>query len=236
MSQAPHQSRGTLVPVFPLPKTVIFPGVVLPVHLFESRYREMAREVLAKDRDERLLAMALLQRDYESLYLTKHAPIHDVVTVARVLQHREMQDGRFYMVLLGLRRARVMAENVEQSFRRAQLATVATYPDLSESESECMKRELGDLVESHRGSFPEAGRVYDELRSCGADLATQIDLLVYQLFPDEDCALKQRVLEEARLSLRGDILLRWLHDRVRKGGAGSAARFPTPPSKRTDLN
>jgi len=236
MSQAPHQSRSTLVPIFPLPKTVIFPGVVLPVHLFEPRYREMAEAVLAKDRDERLLVMALLQRNFESLYFTKHAPIHDVVTVARVLQHRQMEDGRFYMVLLGLRRARVMAENVERSFRRARVATVATYWDLPDAEVEHMARELEDLVESHRDSFPEGARVYDELRNCEADLPTQIDLLVYQLFPDEDCALKQRVLEEARLSLRGEILLRWLHERVRKGTRTTSARFASPSSKRTDLN
>ena len=48
----------TLIPVFPLPDVVLFPGVFLPLHIFESRYREMVKDSLAGDR---LIGVSLLR-------------------------------------------------------------------------------------------------------------------------------------------------------------------------------
>ena len=55
-----------LLPIFPLPGVVLFPGVFLPLHIFEPRYREMVADALSTDR---MIGMALLrdgwQHDYE---------------------------------------------------------------------------------------------------------------------------------------------------------------------------
>ena len=50
------------VPLFPLPGTVLLPGGLLPLHVFEERYREMLRDALA---GERLIGMAFLLPGYE---------------------------------------------------------------------------------------------------------------------------------------------------------------------------
>ena len=50
------------VPLFPLPGCVLFPGVLMPLHMFEQRYRTMARELLERDEPDRLMAIALLER------------------------------------------------------------------------------------------------------------------------------------------------------------------------------
>jgi hypothetical protein len=51
--------KGVLtVPLFPLPNVVLFPRAVLPLHIFEERYKAMTADVLAGDR---LIAMALLR-------------------------------------------------------------------------------------------------------------------------------------------------------------------------------
>ena len=48
-----------VVPLFPLPNAVLFPGVPLPLHIFEPRYRDMVRD--AERSEERLIGMVLLR-------------------------------------------------------------------------------------------------------------------------------------------------------------------------------
>ena len=53
------------LPLFPLPNAVLFPGVYLPHHIFESRYREMVRDALD---DDRIIGMTLLKPGFEAEY------------------------------------------------------------------------------------------------------------------------------------------------------------------------
>ena len=53
------------IPLFPLPNVVLFPGVFLPLHIFEPRYRTMTEEALDGDR---LIGMVLLKPGYEAEY------------------------------------------------------------------------------------------------------------------------------------------------------------------------
>lgn len=91
------------VPIFPLPETVFFPSVALPLHLFEPRYLQMAEDVLKTDK---LVAIALLcpgwQRDYYG-----SPPVHEIATLGRVESHERLADGRFNVTLVGLERVRL---------------------------------------------------------------------------------------------------------------------------------
>jgi hypothetical protein len=104
-------------PLFPLPNVVFFPQTVLPLHIFEPRYREMTQDVLA---GERLIAMGLLKPGWEGDY---HGapPVHPVVGLGRVVQEARLPDGRFNIVLYGLRRARVVEESRGRAYRVARL-------------------------------------------------------------------------------------------------------------------
>ena len=53
------------IPIFPLPTTVLFPNVFLPLHIFEPRYRQMVAEALEGDR---IIGMVLLRPGYEQDY------------------------------------------------------------------------------------------------------------------------------------------------------------------------
>ena len=53
------------LPIFPLPNCVLLPGGLLPLHVFEPRYRELTRDCLAGDQ---LMAVARLRPGYESTY------------------------------------------------------------------------------------------------------------------------------------------------------------------------
>lgn len=92
-----------LVPVFPLPDVVFFPKTVLPLHVFESRYRAMVRDALAADR---CLAVALLRPGWEREY-ERGPAFHDVATVGRMEEVETTADGRFLFRLVGTGRVRL---------------------------------------------------------------------------------------------------------------------------------
>src|SRR3954453_13428604 len=76
------------VPLFPLPNVVLFPRAVLPLHIFEERYKTMTADALQGDRQ---IAMALLQPGWERDYYQKPA-INQVVCIGTVLTHERLPD------------------------------------------------------------------------------------------------------------------------------------------------
>ena len=105
------------VPVFPLPKLVLFPGTLLPLHIFEPRYRDMLADALAGE--QRLIAVAQLKPGWEAQYEGRPA-IYDVAGVGRIAQHARNRDGTYDIVLEAL--ARVHLDELEAGgllYRRA---------------------------------------------------------------------------------------------------------------------
>jgi len=106
----------TLIPVFPLPDVVLFPGVFLPLHIFELRYREMVKDTLAGDR---LIGISLLRPGWD------HDPhgrpaIYPVGCVGLISHIEELSDGRYNLVLRGVEKFRVVREETAaRTYRRA---------------------------------------------------------------------------------------------------------------------
>jgi Lon protease-like protein len=92
------------IPVFPLPRLVLFPGTLLPLHIFEPRYRDMLGEVL--EAEHRLLAVVQLKPGWEQGYEGR-PPIYEVAGVGRVTQHKRNDDGTHDIVLEALARVRL---------------------------------------------------------------------------------------------------------------------------------
>ena len=86
--------------MFPL-GTVLFPYALLPLHVFEPRYRLMMRHVLDGDRE---FGVVLIERGSE---VGGGDTRFDVATVARVVQAAELPDGRYALATVGMRRVRV---------------------------------------------------------------------------------------------------------------------------------
>jgi Lon protease-like protein len=88
------------LPLFPL-HVVLFPGMQLPLHIFEPRYREMIAACLAGDR---CFGVALISSGQE---VGGPAETHSVGTIARIDQLERMPDGRMNLVAVGEQRFRV---------------------------------------------------------------------------------------------------------------------------------
>ena len=86
--------------MFPL-GTVLFPTLVLPLHVFEERYRALTRDCLAGARE---FGVVLIERGSE---VGGGDVRTDVGTVARILEAEEMDDGRWVLATVGARRIRV---------------------------------------------------------------------------------------------------------------------------------
>src|SRR4051794_16936820 len=107
MTPSPAPTRlPAAVPIFPLPNAVLFPRCVLPLHIFEDRYKRMAADVLGSHLQ---IAMALLERGWEKDYHGRPR-VDPVVCVGTILSHERLPDGRYNFLLQGHTRARIVRE------------------------------------------------------------------------------------------------------------------------------
>jgi Lon protease-like protein len=105
----------SFIPIFPLPNVVLFPEVPLPLHIFEPRYREMVRDALA---GAGLIGMTLLRGEWEDDYLA--APeVYRVGCAGRIVEATPLPDGKFNIVLSGLREFEIVSEQRERAYRQA---------------------------------------------------------------------------------------------------------------------
>jgi uncharacterized protein len=97
--------------VFPL-GTVLFPGLVLPLHIFEERYRELVRRLVALPEDTpREFGVVAIRQGLEAG--SADVSLHDVGCSAELRQVTELPDGRFDIVTVGRRRFRLTGVDAE---------------------------------------------------------------------------------------------------------------------------
>lgn len=102
------------VPLFPLPNAVLFPGVPLPLHIFEPRYREMVRDV--ERLEARLIGMVLLRGEWRTEYY-RSPEVYPVGCAGRVVSVEPLADGRYNILLHGVREFTVVGEQGGHSYR-----------------------------------------------------------------------------------------------------------------------
>jgi Lon protease-like protein len=112
------------LPVLPLPNVVLFPHVVVPLHVFELRYRTMVRDALA---GERLIALALLKPGWEGEYHGSPA-FHDLGCLARFEEVEWLPDGCYDLRLLGLSRVRLGTPVREYPYRAVRVELLPEAP------------------------------------------------------------------------------------------------------------
>jgi Lon protease-like protein len=104
-----------LLPIFPLPNVVLFPNVFLPLHIFEPRYRAMISDALASDR---MIGMVLLKPGWETEYEGR-PPVYPIGCSGVITHVDRLPDGRYNIVLRGVERFRILAEDNRTTYRRA---------------------------------------------------------------------------------------------------------------------
>jgi uncharacterized protein len=182
-----------IIPLFPLPNVVFFPRMPLPLHVFEPRYRAMMRDAVA---GARLIGMVLLRGAWERDYAGK-PEIFRVGTVGELARIEELSDGRFDIVLRGLREFVIHRELSRAPYREA---VVSWREPPTDSLPRPVRAGIAAVVLRYLQRTGRAPADSDLVES-GVDDETFVNFLAQHL--DLDPLEKQALLEAPSLGERG---------------------------------
>jgi Lon protease-like protein len=179
-----------VIPVFPLPRTVLLPGELLPLHVFEPRYRALAHDALAADRVFRIVA---IKPGHEE-EAPGSPPLVDVGCLGFIAQHTEFPDGRFLLWLVGLEPFHVDREVIATApYRTVKVTYLPTAePTADQPSLSRLRRELKRLLPALLGSERTAREMMREQLEDVTD--SQLVALACQAL-ELDPERKQQVLE-----------------------------------------
>ena len=195
MSDLAPDASLAAVPLFPLPNVVLFPRAVLPLHIFEERYKAMTAHVLASDKR---LAMALLLPGWEKHYYARPA-IDPVVCVGQILSWERLPDGRYNFLLQGVTRARVVREHGKGPYRVAELEPLREIPAL-DIDLEQQRATLAKLFACGPLANLPLGKQFRELLAGPMSTPAIADLAAFNFI--EDLPLRQQLLKETNVRHR----------------------------------
>lgn len=193
----------TRISIFPLPGVILFPGLQLPLHIFEPRYRALVGDALVRDRR---IGMIQPQRPMEG------APLYEIGCVGRIGDIEALEDGRYNLVLEGEARFRVIRElDVTTAFRQVEAELIEENGEavLSAVERAGFEREARRFADSQGYSvdWQSIDRLDDESLING----------VSQIAPF-DPASKQALLEAPDLPARCELLIQLMYFYGRRDG------------------
>jgi Lon protease-like protein len=197
--------------LFPL-NTVLFPGQVLPLHIFEDRYRLMIRQCLAEDKP---FGVVLIRRGEE---VGETAEPYTVGTIARILESAHLPDGTMNIVSVGTERFRIHRLIYDQPYLRGE---VETFPLIESADVEAVAaiahrvRQLViryiELIAEAAGLRIQVDTVPDAPQQVGylAAVAMQIDNKEKQSLLDS-ASPADILIAETTLLNRENALLTWM--------------------------
>jgi Lon protease-like protein len=194
---------SALCRLFPLPEVVLFPGAVLPLHIFEPRYRQMTEDALADDQRVTIVQI----RPGADWSKSVDPEVEPIACLGRILQHERLPDGRFNFLLVGEHRIRLLEEVPKTKlYRRARYQVL---DDREPAEPDEPLRE--ELIRVFREMCERVG-VYDphmdKMLSSGLPLGPMSDIIAQSLaFPGP---FKQELLAETRVEFRARAITRLL--------------------------
>lgn len=196
--------------VFPLPNAVLFPGVQLPLHVFEPRYQEMLRDVL---RGPRFLAIARLKPGYEANYHGR-PPMYEVCGVGGVVESTERPDGRYDIVVRGVCRALILEEHPPlEAYRRVRLEVLHEVQTGSPATLVALQRKVSSLWDKLKPHLPISSHDLESVLRGAEGAGAAADRLSAALVSDPD--ERQRLLEELDPSERLSRLVERLDELIR---------------------
>jgi Lon protease-like protein len=186
--------------IFPLPDVALFPHAILPLHVFEPRYREMVRDCLAGDRR---MAVATLEPGYEADYQGRPR-VRAICGLGEMVAHDGLPDGRSNILLRGTARVRIVEElPADHSYR---VVRYQPLPDLVPSAYDGSRavRDLVLLADQIALKLPSGADTLRQLARSHSQVGALSDVLASALVTDP--ADRLRYLETPEVETRVDWL------------------------------
>src|SRR5881227_1344613 len=200
------------VPVMPLPGAVLFPHALLPLYIFENRYRDMLEHALQRDR---MFSVTLIKPSCDEW----HAPedFFHLATVGLIRACVGRGDGTSNLVLQGLHRVRFASFQQETPFPIAKIDIVESTDNAATVETEALGEKVLELYRKLKRAERQLPAKVDRYLAQLGDLEMLADLVASTFV--EDPLRRQRMLEEASLNQRLRLLITFLQEET---GSGSA--------------
>lgn len=193
------------IPLFPL-GTVLFPGLLLPLHVFERRYRDLVRDLLTAPDEQRRFGVVAI-REGREVGADGIRALYPVGCVARLRRVDPYDDGRFDIVSTGAQRFRLLSVDTALPYLRAEVELLDEAPGEAADAAAAGVRALFEVYRRAVGAQPADA------------LPTEPDVLSYLVaatmvldLPDRQILLEQpdttlRLRQELRLLRRETALL-----------------------------
>lgn len=207
----------SVISVFPLPNVVLFPGVMLPLHIFEPRYRQMVKE--AKEKTPPLIGMALLRGNWQEQYEGR-PEVFPVCCAGEMVRIAQLADGRFNILLRGLREYRIK-EEVQATGKLYREFAVEWLQLDSQPLASALRQDLNRLLNVYLQKNETVQKFLTD-PTVDDDLFVNFFAFHLDLLPIE----KQSLLEASSLSARATLLRDMLDFKLTEGrwpeGGGSS--------------
>ncbi|MBS0188010.1 MAG: LON peptidase substrate-binding domain-containing protein [Planctomycetes bacterium] len=192
------------LPLFPLEQVTLLPQQVLPLHIFEPRYRQMVSDALDGAGQ---IAMGVFQGVRWKQEYHGRPPVRPAVCVGHIAQHEKLSDGRYNLVLRGVCRARVLQEVPAPEgrlYREAMLEPIG----LSQDETPLLTR-MRQKLESRLDHgmlkrLSQSETLLEFVRDDDIPTTALLELISFTLVADKE--KRYRLLEEPDADTRADIV------------------------------
>ena len=194
-----------IVPVFPLSTVVFFPNTLLPLHIFEQRYKNMLSDSLTS---EKIIAMALLKLGWDDNYYG-NPEIFDVAGMGRIVSSETFDDGRSNIVLYGLKRIKIVEFTEDMPYRKARIEILSNRNGNDETG---LKEKLKNTVSDWNDML---GTKYKEHRfdiNMNLPLGNLTDVMASVIFTN--IFEKQTFLEETDVENRAKMMIESIETRL----------------------
>jgi Lon protease-like protein len=191
-----------------LPNVAFFPQALLPLEIFEPRYRRMLRDVLATNRIFAVAGVDLGAAAREGGL----EPPHRVACIGLIRACQKNADGTSSLLLQGLCRVAIESIVGDEPYRRIRIRTLASEPGAAASENARLRSELAKLIRLRLKLSPGGAEGMDDLLRTVEDPEIFADIAAFNLC--KNALLKQKLLETLDVNRRLALLLKVLWSEV----------------------
>ena len=191
-----------------LPNVAFFPQALLPLEIFEPRYRHMLRDVLATNRIFAVAGLDLGAAAVEDGF----EPPHRIACIGLIRACQKNADGTSSLLLQGLCRVAIESIIGDEPYRRIRIRTLESEPGAEATENARLRSELAKLIRLRSKLSPGGAAGMTELLKTIEDPEIFADVAAFNLC--KNAMLKQKLLETLDVNRRLALLLKVLRSEL----------------------
>ena len=196
------------VPVITLPNVAFFPQALMPLHIFEPRYRRMLRDVLSSNR---LFAVAGIDPRVDDPD-DDLEPIQRIASVGIIRACQKRENGTSDLLLQGLVRVEILGVVAETPYRSIQIRALVSAPGAEAAENDRLRQELARLLQLKHKLGARAPMDVAAFVQTIEDPEVFADLAAFTFC--ENPAVKQKLLETLDVNRRLQLFARQLKGEI----------------------